>query len=116
MLERYFGLRAHSTTVGREIIGGLTTFATMAYILVVHPGILGAAGVPREASVAVTAIIAAVGPKLKGDARFNAGKIVRAVAERVGGRGGGRPDFAQGGGTAPEKLPEAMRQVPGLLG
>ncbi len=61
MLERYFGLRAHSTTVGREIIGGLTTFATMAYILVVHPGILGAAGVPREASVAVTAIIAAVG-------------------------------------------------------
>ncbi len=61
------------------------------------------------------AIIAAVGPELKGDARFHAGKLVRAVAELVDGRGGGRPDFAQGGGTAPGKLSDAMRRVPELL-
>ena len=61
------------------------------------------------------AIIAAVGPELKGDARFHAGKLVRAVAEIVDGRGGGRPDFAQGGGASPQKLPDAMRRVPELL-
>ena len=61
------------------------------------------------------ALIAAVGPRLKGDARFHAGKLVRAVAERLDGRGGGRPDFAQGGGTAPERLSTVMPEVPAML-
>jgi alanyl-tRNA synthetase len=43
--------------------------------------------------------------------RFKAGQLVQLVAERVGGRGGGRPDFAQGGGTLPEKLDEALALI-----
>ena len=62
------------------------------------------------------ALIAAVGPELKGNPQFNAGKIIKAVAEKVDGRGGGRPDFAQGGGNSPEKLADAMASVPSLLG
>ena len=41
MLERIFHLKEHDTTVRREVIGGLTSFLTMAYILAVNPNILG---------------------------------------------------------------------------
>ncbi|HHJ20117.1 MAG TPA: alanine--tRNA ligase, partial [Gammaproteobacteria bacterium] len=44
--------------------------------------------------------------------RLKAGNLVNAVAEKVGGRGGGRPDMAQAGGNAPEQLPEALKAVP----
>ena len=44
---------------------------------------------------------------------LHAGRIVGAVAKRVGGKGGGRPDFAQAGGTLPEKLDEALALVTG---
>lgn len=40
MLERFFKLKEHNTTVKTEILAGITTFVTMAYILVVNPGIL----------------------------------------------------------------------------
>ena len=43
---------------------------------------------------------------------LHAGRIVGAVARRVGGKGGGRADFAQAGGTLPEKLNEALALVP----
>jgi AGZA family xanthine/uracil permease-like MFS transporter len=46
MLERYFGLREHGTTVGAEVLAGLTTFMVMAYIIFVNPAILSFAGVP----------------------------------------------------------------------
>ena len=46
---------------------------------------------------------------------LNAGKIVGAVAEMVGGRGGGRADMAQAGGTDPAKLDEALASVPSLV-
>jgi alanyl-tRNA synthetase len=39
----------------------------------------------------------------------NAGKIVQAVSPIIGGGGGGKPNFAQGGGTQPEKLPDAVK-------
>jgi hypothetical protein len=46
MIRRFFELDAHGTTVRTELLAGLTTFLTMAYIVVVNPVILGAAGVP----------------------------------------------------------------------
>jgi alanyl-tRNA synthetase len=47
--------------------------------------------------------------------RIKAGEIVGQVAAQVGGRGGGRPDFAQAGGTDASKLPEALAGVAGLV-
>ena len=43
--------------------------------------------------------------------RMKAGDLIRIVAEKVGGKGGGRPDMAQAGGSQPEKLPEALALV-----
>jgi AGZA family xanthine/uracil permease-like MFS transporter len=43
-MEKLFKLREHGTTLQREMLAGLTTFLTMAYILVVNPGMLGAIG------------------------------------------------------------------------
>ena len=41
----------------------------------------------------------------------NAGEVVRAVSPIIGGGGGGKPNFAQGGGTRPEKLQEAVKKA-----
>src|SRR5262245_52234720 len=60
MLERIFRLRENGTTVGREVVAGLTTFAAMAYILAVNPAILKNAGMPEAALVTATALSAAV--------------------------------------------------------
>jgi alanyl-tRNA synthetase len=43
--------------------------------------------------------------------KFNAGKIVGEVAKAVGGKGGGRPDMAQGGGSEPQHLDAALARV-----
>ena len=58
ILQRLFGLQAHGTSVRTEIFAGLTTFLTMAYIVVVNPMILGAAGLP-VAGVAVATCLSA---------------------------------------------------------
>ena len=47
--------------------------------------------------------------------QFNAGELVRHVAEQVGGKGGGRSDMAQGGGSNPEALPDALASVSGWI-
>ncbi|MGB5739097.1 MAG: alanine--tRNA ligase [Woeseia sp.] len=44
--------------------------------------------------------------------RIRAGDVIQPIAEKVGGRGGGRPDFAQAGGTDPESLDAALAAVP----
>ena len=44
-------------------------------------------------------------------ARAKAGELVNFVAQQVGGKGGGRPDMAQAGGTQPENLPTALLSV-----
>jgi alanyl-tRNA synthetase len=47
--------------------------------------------------------------------RFQAGELVRELAAIIGGKGGGRPDFAQAGGTLPDKLDEAVERLYALL-
>ncbi len=64
MLNRLFKLDQHGTTVGREMQAGLTTFAAMAYILAVNPGILSATGMDKGALVTVTALTAAMATAL----------------------------------------------------
>ena len=48
-------------------------------------------------------------------ARVKAGELVNFVAQQVGGKGGGRPDMAQAGGTEPAKLPAALQSVQGWV-
>jgi alanyl-tRNA synthetase len=43
--------------------------------------------------------------------QYNAGKIIKEMSEIVGGKGGGRPDMAQGGGSDPQKLPQALESI-----
>ena len=66
MLERYFRLKENQTTVRNEFLGGLTTFITMAYIVVVNPQILSKAGVPIEGVVFATCISAAAATLVMG--------------------------------------------------
>jgi alanyl-tRNA synthetase len=47
--------------------------------------------------------------------RFNANEIIKKIAFHIHGTGGGRPDFAQAGGTHPEKLDEALRAIDDLI-
>jgi alanyl-tRNA synthetase len=69
-----------------------------------------AIGCPHEGKVnllvAVTADLTA---------KLHAGKLVAVLAEEVGGRGGGRPDLAQAGGSQPEKLASALSKVADLV-
>jgi alanyl-tRNA synthetase len=58
-------------------------------------------------------LIAGVTKDLTG--KVKAGDLVNHVAQQVGGKGGGRPDMAQAGGTNPAALPEAMRSIEGWL-
>jgi AGZA family xanthine/uracil permease-like MFS transporter len=66
LLERYFRLAENQTTVRREFLGGLTTFITMAYIVVVNPQILGQAGMPIEGVVFATSVSAAAATLVMG--------------------------------------------------
>src|SRR5919204_5736319 len=58
-LERRFALAANGTTVRTEIVAGLTTFLTMAYIIFVQPAVLGAAGMDFGAVLAATCLATA---------------------------------------------------------
>jgi adenine/guanine/hypoxanthine permease len=66
LLERYFRLQENQTSVRSEFLGGLTTFITMAYIVVVNPQILSKAGIPVEGVVFATCISAAVATLVMG--------------------------------------------------
>src|SRR3954453_14739390 len=59
-LERYFSIRERGSTVRTEMLGGLVTFLTMAYIVFVNPAILGAAGMPVGAVTVATALAACI--------------------------------------------------------
>ena len=66
MLDRFFGLREHGTSVRTELLGGTTTFVTMAYIIVVNPAILSFAGMPVGPATVATILAAVFGSLLMG--------------------------------------------------
>ena len=59
-MERFFKLKEHGTDVRTEVMAGITIFMTMAYILAVNPGILGAAGMDTGAVFTATALASAL--------------------------------------------------------
>lgn len=61
MLEKIFKLKEHNTNVKTEVVGGITTFMTMAYILAVNPQILSASGMDSQAILMATAIASFIG-------------------------------------------------------
>ncbi len=65
-MERFFKLKEHGTDVRTELLAGLTTFLTMAYIIFVNPSILGDAGMPKDAVFVATCVAAAIGSLVMG--------------------------------------------------
>jgi AGZA family xanthine/uracil permease-like MFS transporter len=66
MLARYFRLAENGTSVKQELLGGLTTFVTMAYIIVVNAQILSEAGMPADGVVFATCLSSAVATLVMG--------------------------------------------------
>lgn len=66
MLEKLFQLQAHDTSVRTEIIAGLTTFLTMAYIIFVNPMMMADAGIDPGAAFVATCLAAAIGSLIMG--------------------------------------------------
>ncbi len=66
MLDAYFKLSDNQTTVRREILAGVTTFLTMAYIAFVNPNILADTGMDRDAVFVATCVAAALGSLIMG--------------------------------------------------
>ncbi len=66
MLDRFFGLKENGTTVRTEVMAGVTTFLTMAYIIFINPAILADAGMPKGSVFVATCLIAALGSLIMG--------------------------------------------------
>ncbi len=66
MLESTFKLSEHGTTVRTEVLAGVTTFLTMAYIMFVNPAILSEAGMDQGAVFVATCLAAAIGTLIMG--------------------------------------------------
>jgi AGZA family xanthine/uracil permease-like MFS transporter len=62
----FFGFDRHGTGYRQETVAGITTFLTMAYIIIVNPAILSAAGIPRGPSMVATILSAAFGTAIMG--------------------------------------------------
>lgn len=60
-LRKYFQIDERGSSLGREVVAGLTTFTTMSYIVVVNPAILKSAGIPAEPSMIATVLAAVFG-------------------------------------------------------
>ncbi|MBW1646170.1 MAG: NCS2 family permease, partial [Deltaproteobacteria bacterium] len=65
-LDNFFRISAQGSTIGRELYAGLTTFVTVAYIIVVNPAILAAAGIPKGPSMVATILSAFFGTMMMG--------------------------------------------------
>ena len=66
MIQTHFKLAESQTTIKQEMLGGLTTFVTMAYIVMVNPQILSQAGIPVEGALFATCLSAAVATLVMG--------------------------------------------------
>src|ERR1700727_2448265 len=66
LFDRWFHIRERGSSVRLDILGGATTFATMAYIIVVNPAILSNAGIENEPSTIATILAAVFGCLLMG--------------------------------------------------
>jgi AGZA family xanthine/uracil permease-like MFS transporter len=66
LLDKFFKLKENGTTVRTELLAGLTTFLTMAYIIFVNPSILGDAGMPKDSVFVATCLAAAIGTLIMG--------------------------------------------------
>jgi adenine/guanine/hypoxanthine permease len=66
VLQKLFKLRERGTNVRTEVLGGVTTFVTMAYIIIVNPAILSFAGIPVGPSTVATIVTAVFGSLLMG--------------------------------------------------
>ena len=67
MLEKLFGFKKETMTLKKEVMGGITTFLTMAYILAVNPDILGDAGMDKGAIFTATVVSAVIATLVKED-------------------------------------------------
>ena len=65
-VDSYFGITDAGSTVRAEVVGGVTTFLAMAYILFVQPALLGATGMDRGAVLAATCIASALATLMMG--------------------------------------------------
>ncbi|HTU43022.1 MAG TPA: NCS2 family permease [Candidatus Aquilonibacter sp.] len=65
-VDRYFKLTENHSSVKQEMLGGLTTFVTMAYIIIVNPQILSQAGMPADGVVFATCVSAAIATLVMG--------------------------------------------------
>jgi AGZA family xanthine/uracil permease-like MFS transporter len=65
-VKRYFGFDEAGTNLRTELLAGLTTFLTMAYIIFVNPAILGDAGMPKDAVFVATCLVAALASLIMG--------------------------------------------------
>ncbi len=66
MIDKYFNISQRGSSFKKEIIGGATTFLTMAYIIFVNPNILGDAGMNKSALITVTILASIIGTLLAG--------------------------------------------------
>lgn len=64
--KRYFGLEEAGTNLRTEVLAGVTTFLTMAYIIFVNPAILGDAGMPKDSVFVATCLVAALASLIMG--------------------------------------------------
>ena len=75
-IESFFKLKEHNTNIQTEVIAGITTFVTIAYILVVNPSILSAGGMDSGAVFTATAVTSALGT-------LHCRQIIRSSLRRV---------------------------------
>ena len=68
--------------------------------------------VPSRVRACVGFLVVAIGSKVQG---VSAGDVIKASADKFGGRGGGKPDFAQAGGTNASGLQEAIASAKGFV-